>query len=137
MTIEDSDERVEEILAQRAADGDLARLFGPNWRNVIVVIKQAANLSREQAEEIAAYPQHPNWDLELEEAHKAMLQAGLVAWPAAGEALDAAADHTFLKGGPFWEAHDAFCRAFTASLAGDLIPDGLRNDMMRAWGTAF
>jgi hypothetical protein len=143
--IDDPDERVNEILAQHArfadpencTDIDLALLLGKNWRNVVVVLQQAARLTREQAEEIAAYALGPNWELDVEEAHAVLPGTGLADWSNAAEACETATDHTWSKGGPFWEARDAFTCALMAVMAGDRLPEMTRRDLMRAWSTAF
>jgi plasmid maintenance system antidote protein VapI len=143
--IDDPDERVNEILAQHArfadpencTDDDLALLLGRNWRNVLGVIRQAARLTREQAEKIAASPLGPNWELDLEEAENALPETEVRDDTAFGEAVEAATDHTWSKGGPFWEAHDAFSCALMATMAGDRISEATRRDLMRAWGAAF
>ncbi|MFH9574241.1 hypothetical protein ACH4MG_27335 [Streptomyces sp. NPDC017454] len=143
--IDDPDERVREILAQYArfadpencTDADLALLLGRNWQNVVVVLQQAARMTREQAEKIADYPLGPNWELDLEEAHDALSGTGLADWSDAAEAVEAATDHTWSKGGPFWEANDAFSCALTAAMAGDRASEITRRDLMRAWRTAF
>ncbi|MFE0470441.1 hypothetical protein ACFW2V_02345 [Streptomyces sp. NPDC058947] len=143
--IGDPDERVTEILAQHArvadpencTDADLALLLGKNWRDVIVVLQQAANLTREQAEKIAAYALGPNWELDLEEAHAALPGTGLADWSDAAEACDAATEHTWSKGGSFWEANDAFSCALMAAMAGERVSEMTRRDLMSAWRTAF
>lgn len=143
--ISDPDERVHEILAQYArvadpencTDADLALLLGKNWRDVIVVLRQAASLTREQAEKIAAYALGPNWELDIEEADGALPEAGVRDQTDFGEAVEAATDHTWSKGGDFWEAHDAFSCALMAAMAGDRVSEMTRRDLMRAWRTAF
>ncbi|MGW4270895.1 hypothetical protein ACWEGQ_00660 [Streptomyces seoulensis] len=143
--LSDPDDQVTEILAQHArtddpenyTDADLALLLGKNWRNVIVVLQQAANLTREQAEKIAAYPLGPNWELDLEEAHAALSGTGLADWSDAAEACDAATEPTWSKGGPFWGANDAFSCALMAAMAGECVSDMTRRDLMSAWRTVF
>jgi hypothetical protein len=64
-------------------------------------------------------------------------ETGLANWSDAAEACEAAAEHKWSKGGPFWEAHDAFGCALTAAMAGDHISEMTRRDLTRAWGTVF
>lgn len=143
--LSDLDERVSEALAQHArpadpencTEADLESLLGRNWRDMIVVLEQAANLTREQAETIADYPLGPNWELDMEEAEEAVPETEIRDNYDYAEAVTAATDHTWLKGGPFWEAHDAFDCALMAAMAGDRIPERTHRDLMSAWRTVF
>lgn len=116
---------------------DLARLFGPNWQDVVTVLQQAVSLTREEAEKIADYPLGPNWELCLNEAHEAVLHGGLVDWDDAAEACDDATDHTWSRGGPFQEASEAFAGIFIAAIGGDCIPEMTRRDLVHPWHTVF
>jgi hypothetical protein len=143
--IDNPDDRVDEILAQHArvldpencTDGDLARLLGRNWQDVITVIRQAANLTYEEAEKIAGCSLGPNWELDVEEANNAALGTGLSDWTVASEASDAACDHTWRKSDHFEEAYNAYVCAITAAMAGDSVSERTHRDLMRAWRTAF
>lgn len=143
--LSEMDERVSDALTQYArpadpencTEADLASLLGQNWRDVIVVLQQAAQMTREQAEKIADYPLGPNWELDLEEADNALPEAEVRDDTDFGEAVEAATDHTWSKGGPFWEAHDAFSCALMAATAGDRVSEMTHRDLMRAWRTVF
>ena len=104
---------------------------------MVVVLQQAARLTRGQAEKIADYPLGPNWELDLEEANAALPGMGVSDDTDFGEAVEAATDHTWSKGGPFWEAHDAFSCALMATTAGDRISEMTRRDLMHAWRIVF
>ncbi|WP_446458649.1 hypothetical protein [Streptomyces rochei] len=143
--LSEMDERVSDALTQYArpddpencTEADLASLLGKNWRNVVVVLEQAANLTREQAEKIADYPLGPNWELDCAEAENSLPETEVRDDTDFGEAVNAATDHTWAKGGPFWEAHDAFDCALMAAMAGDRVSEMTHRDLMRAWRTVF
>jgi hypothetical protein len=148
MDFEQTDE-VDEILAQHARPHDpenctvedMARLFGGNWRDAVTVIRQAADLTYEQAEKIAGCPLDPNWELFQEQAYNAVLAAGLANWANTCVAWEAA---TIERPGNTWEridnfnhVYDAFICAITAAMAGDSISEWMHRDLMHAWRTAF
>ncbi|SEE85045.1 hypothetical protein SAMN05216483_6785 [Streptomyces sp. 2131.1] len=120
-----------------ATDDEHAKWFGPNWKAAKTVLQQAIDLTQEQAEKIADCAPGPNFDLDLEVAHEAVSQAGLVDWSTTWDACDEAADHVWSRGGAFWDAHDAFCGALTAAIAGDCVPETTHRDLMRPWLTVF
>ncbi|MFE9777760.1 hypothetical protein ACFYPA_06335 [Streptomyces sp. NPDC005775] len=138
--IDDQDEWVNEVLAQNArvidpencTDEDLARGYGPNWREVTAVIQQAVSLTRDQAEKIASHAL-PEWRLDnlLEEVGTEVTGSDM--WYLIGQAGDEALEPKYRKAEIYWETRYAYLAALLAAAVGDQISDDLRDRMTYIW----
>ncbi|MFE4857398.1 hypothetical protein [Streptomyces sp. NPDC056670] len=146
MLYEQNDE-VDEILArygrpldpENCTEDDLALLLGRNWRDVVVIIRQAAELTYDQAEKIIKRGHTSNWELHLDEAHDTLPRTGLGDWGIACDAMDDAGgiDGRWLQFDDFNAVYDAFICATTAAMAGDLVPELTHRDLMWTWRSAL
>jgi len=142
--IDDPDERVNEIIDQHVknldpegcTDEDRAQALGPNWRQVITFIQQAASLPREQAERIASHSMQ-EWDLDylIEEAEQAMEGDWSDAYYLALDAGDVAMEPTYRSSDIYWETRNAYLAALMATVEGGRLSEDLRARMMRVWNT--
>lgn len=147
MMLYEQNDEVDEILARYArprdpescTEDDLAQLLGRNWRDVIIVIRQAAELTYEQAEKIIKCGRDANWELDLEQAHNTLSRTGLADWEVACDAQDDAGgiDSRWRQFDDFNAVYDAFICASTAAMAGDAIPEQVHRDLMWTWRSAF
>ncbi|KOU43189.1 hypothetical protein [Streptomyces sp. WM6378] len=145
MLYEQNDE-VDEILARYArpldpencTEDDLAQLLGRNWRDVVSVIRQAADLTYEQAEKITKCGRDANWELDLEQAHNTLLGTGHVESDVGWDAqYEAGAIDDWERFSDFGTVYDAFVCASMAATAGDAISERMHRDLMYSWRSAF
>jgi hypothetical protein len=147
--IEDLGERAEEIIAQYACradpdsctDDDLQRAYGKNWQAVTTVIKQAAALTRDQAERMAVpipMPEHElDWYIKkVQEATGRDLDTDPL-WDFIGDAGDEATEPMWSKGDTYWQNRMAYLAALLEAMLGDELPESLRLQMTYYWKQAF
>ncbi|MFJ4879981.1 hypothetical protein ACIP93_32905 [Streptomyces sp. NPDC088745] len=126
---------------ENCTDEDLKRRFGKNWLPVVTVIRQAAALTREQAERMATpapMAEHElDWYIEkVEEATGRDLDTDPL-WDVVGEAGDEATDPMWTKGDTYWQNRMAYLAVLMAATLGDEIPEKLHSQMTETWNAAF
>lgn len=130
------DQHSRHIDPENCTDEDRERRFGKNWREIIAFVGEAAELTPERAEQITAvwFSEQTLDDL-TEDAEVAAANNCLAVLADVIEAGDEAMEPTYQSHEIYWETRYAYLGALMAVVAGDGIPEQLRNRLRHAWDT--
>jgi hypothetical protein len=123
----------ERIARIEITDADLADTFGPQWEQIVALVRRAAVLTVDEAERLAAA-----WAVALDTAgdstwDAARAAAGDAAWAVA---LDTAGDSTWDAAWAAWDATWAAARDAALDVARDAARDAALDATWAAWNAA-
>ncbi|MYS32905.1 hypothetical protein K388_07100 [Streptomyces sp. KhCrAH-43] len=107
--------------------------YGDNWRKVYALVRQMATLTRDDAERVASNRMTESDFDTLYEQIKAVAPEGWTERYHYFDPEDWAVDFKYAQAEVFWETRLHYLAALMAVLAGDGLPEKLRDSAMYAW----